>query len=89
MEVPLEARAKIKADNKRLFVCAQSLFHATKYMVKENGQFCLLLFSKEGVLLAIYHYDQMNEWLSEHKINVWTNWSEDYSGPNIFSVGIK
>lgn len=89
MEVPLEARAKIKADNKRLFVCAQSLFHATKYMVKENGKFCLLLFSKEGVLLAIYHYDQMNEWLSEHKINVWTNWSEDYIGPNIFSVGIK
>lgn len=89
MEVPLEARAKIKADNKRLFVCAQSLFHATKYMVKENGQFCLLLFSKEGVLLAIYHYDQMNEWLSEHKINAWTNWSEDYIGPNIFSIGIK
>ena len=89
MEVPIEARAKIKADNKRLFVCTQSLFHATKYMVKGNGKFYLLLFSKEGVLLATYHYDHMNEWLSDHKINVWTNWSEDYIGPNIFSVGIK
>ena len=89
MEIPVEARAKIKADNKRLFVCTQSLFHATKYMVKGNGKFYLLLFSKEGVLLAIYHYDQMNEWLSDQNINVWTNWSEDYIGPNIFSVGIK
>ena len=56
---------------------------------RRNGKFCLLLFSKEGVLLANYHYDQMNEWLSDHKINVWTNWSEDYIGPNIFSIGIK
>ncbi len=89
LEVPIDAKAKIKADNKRLFVCTQSLFHATKYMIKENGKFCLLLFSKEGVLLATYHYDQMKDWLHDHKINVWTNWSEDFTGPNIFSIGIQ
>lgn len=89
LTVSEKARVKIKSDNKRIFVCAQSLFHATQFMVKENKNFSILLFSKEGVLLAAYNYDQMNDWLEDHGIHVWTNWSEEHIGPNIFSVGIQ
>lgn len=84
-----EAKTKIKSDNKRIFVCTQSLFHATKFMVKENEFFSILLFSKEGVLLAAHQYDQMNDWLEKNGIRIWTNWSEEHIGPNIFSVGIR
>ncbi len=89
MLVPEEERIKSKSENKRIFVCTQSLFHATKYVMKEKENFSLLLFSKEGMLLSIYHEEQMNDWINQHHIKAWTNWSENQIGPNIFSVGIQ
>lgn len=72
-----------------LRVHATSASTAIMNTFKEDDEFCALLFSYDGSLVAIYSNDVMRKWLRERGIAKWGKWTEEEIGPNIFSVGIK
>lgn len=75
-----------KQKNMELFIYSSSVFRAMNIECLEARPYAVLLFEPGGILISIVASSDMQDWLKGCGIKKWTDWSEQYIGPSLFSA---